>query len=202
MDKMHPELERLLQQKTYEQLSPEEQIWVEAHCSPEEYRQFALLIRAASHPVETGPSPQVLNNLQAAMKAKQRRAFPLKYAMGSKIVAWQAAAAMLILVFATHLFTKNSLKQDVNTSPQIVYQIDTIEQIKVLHDTIVQTIYAVQPAIAAVLDTFTPASVLQTNPAILAKTTPIDLEPARIGQSLGHSIRDDSILMRLAGEVR
>ena len=196
MKELDPGLEQLLKFKSYEELNQEERDRVEQHCSPDEYARFRLII-SEGKAIHSNPSPKVREELLQKMQAQQNRTSPLIAWAGNKVPLWQAAAACLMLLLASQLFMK---KPAVNGEPRIVYQRDTIEQIKVLHDTIIQTLYTVQPAVATVFDSILPTALPDSNPiaAVPRRTLYTD---SSYQSRPGRSIMEDSSLLRLTMEV-
>ena len=148
---MHKEfennMEALIRAKRFDQLTAEEQAIVLERISEKEYQQFRLILCGTKNrlnPVLTQPSPQVKNNLMAAMRERQKRRRPLIAFMttvgNAQIPLWQAAAALAGLLFLAffgrgHILTNpDSGRWD---SGQVVF-VDTVYETK--YDTVYREI--------------------------------------------------------------
>lgn len=141
-------LEQLLRTKKYQALNREELDFVSKSLTAKEYEQFRLVLCGSKNSLQkyaTAPSPMVKHNLMAAMRAKNKAKRPLhvgwnKFA-NHRIPAWQAAAAIALLMFCTLL-----LKQQVvfiensPAEPLMVYKTDTVFETVYKTDTVFEEV--------------------------------------------------------------
>ncbi|MBK8557142.1 MAG: hypothetical protein IPL65_15835 [Lewinellaceae bacterium] len=202
---LHPELELLLREKNFEDLSNADQSLVLQHISEQDYRQYReILLQAAGVGRAAGPSPAVARRLQAAMKARSKSKMPLRHTLSAPVPVWLAAAFALLLLGVMQLW---QLRQNSNAAPVVAYVSDTVQITTILRD----TIFMANPVPAAIIvqkitDTITLFQAPPETAQPIAMLHPDSVEKSWSGQvpreNQGYSLRDDSVYLKLLRTVR
>jgi len=133
MSQDYEQLEQLLLHKDFEQLSPQEQIWVQKRLSKAAYRhQRHLLLQSQQWLQTTAPkSSSQLAALQAKLQQQHQKSF-VDY-IQTPIALYQAAL-VAALVGVIIWWCRPIAIQTITEPPQVIYktQIDTIVQEKIV----------------------------------------------------------------------
>lgn len=125
MNRKPDKLEALLMEKSFKDLLPEEQSWVNQHYSAEEYdamRHTMQKSTALFEKEQTAPNPKIKSRLQHRLR-QNREPAKVRPLLLYRIPAWQAVAAVALLLF----FIPQIQKQQAKDQEQVVvYHIDTV----------------------------------------------------------------------------
>lgn len=132
---MNERLEHLLKEKSFDELSAEERYFVTELLTETEYERMHFVIKSATPILRDTPvpSPAIKENLLVAMRQMNAESAAKKPAAPSAIVrllktripAWQAAAAVALLLGLHFLFPQKG-PVEIQRDTEIVYKTDTL----------------------------------------------------------------------------
>jgi hypothetical protein len=130
---MNERMEALLASKSFAELTAEERYFVTETLSEKEYERMHFLAKNAPPILKATPppNPAIRGQLLAAMRQMKTEPAPAKRPgaitrlLTTRIPAWQAAAAIAVLL-AVHFLLPEKTKLEVRTETEYVYRTDTI----------------------------------------------------------------------------
>jgi hypothetical protein len=201
----YPELEDLLQQKTFDELSATERELVLSWCTEEEFRQFQRIVQAVSPEPGNARPPAMPNRLREAMQARSHMQLPLRQFISRPVPAW--AAAVLVLAVSGIAFWR-PLPTRIERLADIQYRVDTVFLTQMCYDTLYLPVpYRItersKSEIAAPLISDTLSRMASLAVAAASNGLPTaapDFSMPKISQ--GFSLHDDSVYLKLLSVVR